>query len=1124
MSLLDATEQQRRAADPEASTWLSANAGSGKTKVLIDRVAGLLLDQVDPQHILCLTYTKAAASEMQNRLFARLGGWAMEEDAALRADLEALGAAGPFDGERLAQARRLFARAIETPGGLRIQTIHSFCAALLRRFPLEAGVSPQFVEMEDRTAELMRDEVIEALAKGPDAGILDALAAEFTGEDLTALAAEIASHRELFPAEAPDMATILDWFGLPADASPVSLATRAFDGHEADLMAQLVPVLSGLSATYEKLGTELSAHDWAVPGWPEYATLAEHFLYKSDKQRHRSKAGNWPQSNHSAARAALDPLLPRLDALMERVAAVRQDELSLAAARRAHVLHRFAAAFLPAYAARKAARGFLDFDDLILKTRQLLTDPAVAGWVLYRLDGGIDHILVDEAQDTSPVQWQVIERLAEEMVSGEGAHSGESRTLFVVGDRKQSIYSFQGADPAEFDRMQAEFASRLASGSGLQRLILPFSFRSSEAVLRAVDATFAAHPPAAGMIEESHRAIHPERPGRVDLWPWIEESDAPEDGPWFDPVDRVAEDHHSVRLARTIAEACATMIGAETLPEKDGRRPVRAGDIMILVQRRSDLFHEIIRALKERDLPVAGADRLRLGGELAVKDLAALLSFLALQEDDLSLAAALRSPLFGWSEAELFDLAHGRKGYLWQALRDARKRHPDTLAMLDSLRRDADFLRPYDLIDRILTRHDGRRRLLARLGQEAMDGIDALLQQALAYERAETPSLTGFLAWLETDDVEIKRQLDTAGDRIRVMTVHGAKGLESGIVILPDTAKRRVDVRAQVLPLAPGAPVWRGTAETLPSRQQDVLDRMKAAQEEERLRLLYVAMTRAESWLIVCGAGQSGDTGESWYRLVEAGLTHAGAVGHDFALGDGLRLSSATWEGPPLVSEAQAAAVTGDLPDWAKQRAPARPKPPAALNPSDLGGSKTIPGETDAPGETEAALRRGRLIHLLLEHLPLLPREAWPDLARDLLAVGEDAVTNEEADLLLSDARRVLEAPDLAPLFSPAALAEVALTADLPELGGRIRGAIDRLLVEKDRVLAVDYKTNRLVPATPAQVPDGILRQMAAYRSALLQIYPGRGVEVAVLWTAEARLMPLPDDILRTALEHQPTS
>ncbi|MDR5652680.1 double-strand break repair helicase AddA [Ruixingdingia sedimenti] len=1088
-----ASERQVQAADPGASTWLSANAGSGKTRVLTDRVARLLLAGCQPQRILCLTYTKAAASEMQNRLFRRLGAWAMLEEGALRAELDQLGVGGTQDAETLAAARRLFARAIETPGGLKIQTIHSFCASLLRRFPLEAGVSPQFTEMDDRTAELLRAEIIEEMADADD-GVIAALARHYSGESFTDLAAECARHRAGFAAPHDLHAA----FGLPEGMTAKRLLADVFLGGEAAWLAKAAPVLAQGKATDVKLAETLAALDLDAPDLGVLAALEGLFLFgEKTKAPFAAKIGSLPTKD---TRAALGPLLAPLEDWMARVEAARPGRLALVAAMRGAVLQAFASRFLPEYERRKLLRGWLDFDDLILRARALLTDPSVAQWVLYRLDGGIDHILVDEAQDTSPDQWKVIELLAQEFTAGEGAR-GEGRTIFVVGDRKQSIYSFQGADLSTFEAMQAQFGTRLAAAQqGLNVLELEYSFRSSPAVLNVVDRTFG--PEALGGAVR-HLAFRSAMPGRVDVWPALPPADDPEPQDWFDPVDMPAPRHHTAELAETIAAEIGRMIAARApVPAQGGGfRPVRAGDFLILVQRRSALFQQIIRACKARGLPIAGADRLRLGAEMAVRDLAALLSFLSLPEDDLSLAAILRSPLFGWGEAALHDLAHGRKGYLWAALRDRATDFADTHGVLTDLRDQADYLRPFELIDRMLTRHDGRRKLIARLGPEAEDGIDQFLQQALAYERVEIPSLTGFLGWLQTDDIEVKRQPDSAGNRIRVMTVHGAKGLEAPVVILPDTADRKLPEQGEIVTLADGTPIWRVASADMPPAMAEARAEAQARRAAENLRLLYVAMTRAESWLIVAAAGKL-DKGEAWHDLIRAGAEAAGAVAQDFPTGAGLRLQHGDW--PDTAAEVVAAAPPAPppLPPWARSHAATPPRPMAALSPSDLGGAKALAGEGDPD-----ALARGTALHRLLELLPGRAEAEWEPLARTL--PGADAG-------LLAEAGAVLRDPALAALFAPDTLAEVPVVADLG--GRRMMGAIDRLVVTPDRVLAVDFKSNRIVPPRPEDVPEGILRQMGAYAAALAQIYPGRRVETAVVWTAAPLLMPLPQDLVNAAL------
>lgn len=1115
--------RQIRAADPGRSTWLSANAGSGKTSVLIDRVARLLLRGVDPAHILCLTYTKAAASEMQNRLFKRLGEWAMLPDPDLHRSLTDLGLEGRHARDTLAGARRLFARAIETPGGLRIQTIHSFCAGLLRRFPLEAGVSPQFTEADERSARLLRQKIVEEMAAGIAPEAVLGLGRIHSGAEFDKLLAEVAA---LGDAEGLTDSAAFALFGVPEAESLEAILADCFAVGDADLLRAVAEAMPQGTKTDAKQAPSVVQAARLLPSAGALDLLEGLLLYGSGKTPFAARIDDFP--NKDLREGPLAPLVPALNGLMRRVETARARRIALEAAQRTAALYRFGAAFLPLYAARKAARGWLDFDDLIALTTRLLSSPGVAAWVLYRLDGGIEHILVDEAQDTSPAQWHVIEALAQEFTSGQSAHQGE-RTLFVVGDKKQSIYSFQGANVAIFDRKRDRFRAAFdAARMAFVTTSLDTSFRSSPAILNLVDALFQ-EPEMAGAMGDgvSHLAFRGDLPGQVELWPDIPPEKEEQPADWENPVDRVSPRHHAAILARQVAARIRQMLdeGAQIVA-REGPRRVHAGDFLILVQRRSALFAELIRACKEARLPIAGADRLKLAGELAVKDLTSLLAFLATPEDDLALAEALRSPLIGLSEGDLYDLAHARPTrYLWEALRARDDRFGAVLALLTDLRDRADFLRPYDLLSRILIHHDGRRRLLTRLGEEAEEGIDAFLQQALEYEAAEVPSLTGFLVWLQSDEMEIKRQVDAAGGKIRIMTVHGAKGLESEIVILPDCADRQNSDKGNVLTAEDGLPMW-----ALPQAQRPPAMEARAAarreqRREESLRLLYVALTRARSMLIVAAAGETRTTTKvggkdvpkplldlCWYRLVERALCRLNPVER----GESGRVHLYGHFPPALGALAPAAPAGGlpDLPDWARAMHSALEQPAPPLSPSALGGAKVMPGEPDedaAGAEGEASRRRGTAIHRLLEHLPRAAPADWPALAEALLPEDELRAS------ALAEATRVLRSPALAPLFAPGALCEVPITGDLA--GRRFLGAIDRLIIGPDEITLIDFKSNRLVPASAAEVPEGILRQMGAYAHLLAQVYPGRHLRAAILWTASASLMPLDPEIVRQALD-----
>ncbi|MEL6953006.1 MAG: double-strand break repair helicase AddA [Pseudomonadota bacterium] len=1125
MSLDEASRAQIAAADPEGSTWLVANAGSGKTRVLTNRVAWLLLQGARPERILCLTYTKAAASEMQNRLFERLGAWAMLSDGDLAGALAEMGVREQDRGPgQLARARTLFAQAIEAPGGLKIQTIHAYAAYILRRFPLEAGVTPNFVEIEDRQQALLAAEVLDAMAEGPDAPLVAGVAAYLSGSDMDAFLKAILSERRGL-AQPRDWGEIAGYFEIAPELKGEEIVARTFLGGEGEIARRLEPHLKGERSPQAKLKTLVPRFPWEAPELHDFAALEDAVLTGS-----KAKTPDVPKPIISTNKAVIDALGPDIEAwlaFLERVAEGRAARRGLIAAERAYALSRFAARWLSLYAEAKALRGWLDFDDLIEKTEGLLRDASLAPWVLYRLDGGIDHLLVDEAQDTSPAQWRIIAALAEEFAAGQGARDEVERSLFVVGDRKQSIYSFQGADPDGFDRMGDFFEARLAGAARpLARHQLLWSFRSAPVILELVD-HIARGDGAEGLGGGvAHRAFRGRMPGRVDIWPVIEKAEDKQDkGPWYAPVDMPNAADPRMRMAARVADwLAATLREPPLIDTPQGRRPVGPGDILILVRKRDPvMFPRLIREIKARGLPILGADKFTVTDHVAVKDLQALLHVLNTREDDLALATVLRSPLVGWDEAQLFDLAHGRPGYLYNALMERGGPEAETLRDLSG---KAEFLRPFELLQRALVQHGMRRRLVGRLGQEAEDAIDALLSQAQLYERQAVPNLTGFLDWLELGELKLKRDPSGQEGMIRIMTVHGAKGLEAPVVIVPDAHINQSMADKVRLIGAEAAPVaWLAPGDDYPTAQRAEVAARKLKDEEEANRLLYVALTRAANWLIVGAAGRIKADKKPpevacWYGKVEKAARELGAEPLEIEGEMGLRLQAGDWSvaAEAGAGEAPEAGPVPALPDWAGRKVSGARATATVLRPSDLGGAKALGGEAEGLDET-AALRRGRHIHLLLEHLPALPRDQWEDAVSDILSLdGRHDLSGDALTELAAEAAAVLGAPELAEIFAPDSLAEVALSAGSDTLGAQLEGQIDRLLVRDDRVLAVDFKSNAVVPEGPGEVPEGLLRQMGAYAEMLAAIYPERRIETALLWTREARLMHLDGDLTRAAL------
>lgn len=1101
-----ATQAQNKAARPRVSTWLTANAGSGKTRVLTDRVARLLLSGVRPESILCLTYTTAAASEMQNRLFDTLGSWSMQADHTLR---DALTSIGEVDPKELARARTLFAEAIEAPGGLKIQTIHSFCSKVLRQFPLEAGVNPNFRELDEAGQTALIETVVEDISRD-QSDVLKDMYSVYSSSDFVPLAKTIAAKREAFaPHLGPEK--IYDGFGVKFDVTQGSFAREVISTSDLEFLRSLAPLLRELGSKKDQDLAQALAGLPANTGKEALLSLEACLLKKSEPFNLKQI----PPTKAVKEAAAFAPLLAQYSDIGARVECARDQRLRISNAEQTVALQNFAQCFLERYQIAKAKTGSLDFDDLIIKTRNLLNDKGLA-WVHYRLDARIDHILVDEAQDTSPAQWDIINALCSEIVAGDAERS---RTLFVVGDKKQSIYSFQGADAEGFDAREASFREQLEHGLGLAEGKLLHSFRSSPAILNVVDAVFSEA--GEGVHSAKHRAFHEAMPGRVDLWPLVPAPGKLPELDWYDTSDRDVTNDATLQLAQSLARTVKTLTEIGTIPGNNGEwRRVQARDIMILVQRRSALFDKIISACKTLELPIAGADRLKLGSELVVRDLLALLAFLALPEDDLSLASALRSPILGWSEAELYELAAKRKegAFLWQELRRRHDDFPRTFDALTELRSRVDYQRPYEIIHSILTEFGGRRNFLSRLGPEAEDGMDELMNQALLFETAAVPTLTGFVAAAQAKDTEIKREAESGGDLLRVMTVHGAKGLESPIVILPDTTFMPTNTR-QVLVPGPNGVLSLSQGRNQASKQmEDAKTTLNIAANAERERLLYVAMTRAEKWLIVAGVQPKRDSGQrlNWHEKISNALDKMEAVELETPLGAGKRYSFGNWS-DQVDSRTEAKKTSGNTDVRVGFSAPNPSRAPKPRSPSDLGGETVLAAETQSPS---GGTRKGRQMHLLLEHLP---RASDPmSKAADLLSHGPDAVLRNELPDLVEEAQSIIHSHRS--IFADATLAEVDIVGFSPTLNERISGTIDRLIVDETSVRAIDFKTNANVPQREEDTPESILRQMGAYLEVLEDIYPEKDIEVAVLWTTTGQIMSLKHVIVRDALRRATTS
>lgn len=1153
----DASARQQRASDPATSVFVSANAGSGKTHVLVQRVIRLLLNNVDPARILCITFTKAAAANMAERVFSTLGHWVTLDDEALDAALRNVGIAQP-NAKWRERARKLFASVLETPGGLKVQTIHALCTRLLQQFPFEAQVPARFTVLDERDqTEIMERASLGVMldaSQNPDSPVGGALryamgvAPDMTLRDVVNQACLGRDHVIAWTEDR----SIDQAMGDVANAIGVDPAERVEDVEREIVDGPNLPrseweSLAAILQTGNKSDIEQARRLREAHAMVGDAAQADRYLdvfLTGDGGRRKSFVTKKISDVRPDIAEMLDRECIRVIALLERRRAINIRD-------RTQSLLVIATAVASNYRREKQARGLLDYDDLIGKTLQMLEQTS-PGWVHYKLDRGVDHVLIDEAQDTSPTQWDIVERIIAEFTTGEGAREGVKRTVFAVGDEKQSIFSFQGAAPREFDERRRKLEKKFTDAK------LPFckedfiySFRSGKAILESVDYVFrdpdiyasihavGAHP--------VHESLADAAPGLVDLWNLEERDQREEIEGWRAPFDAVTATSPEVKLARRIRNEIKTLITQGTMTGHLGnRRPLGYGDILVLVRRRGNAFDAVIQALKQSGIPVAGADRLKLTEHIAIIDLMNLADALLLPGDDLALAVALKSPLFGLDDDDLFTLAWLRKGTLRDALAEhapANDRFRDAFERLKRCEKSAVQQTPFAFFAWLLGGQGeiegGRQRILRRLGHEANDALDEFLELALTYERKAPASLQGYMAWLRAADTEVKRDMEISRDEVRVMTVHGAKGLEASVVFLADTSTSPADTeRLSLIRMARGnAPadvagvtIWAGRKAEDPPCVVQARAAMTAETEHEYRRLLYVAMTRAADRLIVggCKPGNRKDVREfSWYHLIEKGLGNSGLARQEFetAVGKVKRFVRPGEAESDAAGPAAPAAVVARiaLPPWVHRAAVLEAPAGRSLQPSDTDEAVYRRLPTGAlPDHRPPARLRGTLVHRLLQSLPELPRDRRHDTALSYLARNASDWSAAERDALAAQVMAVLNDARFASVFAEGSRAEVAIAGRLTTRRGHpvlISGQIDRLVVTPHGVLVVDYKTSHAPPPNVADVPPAYVRQLALYRAVLASLYPELPVKAALLWTEALEMMEISASALDAGLD-----
>lgn len=1148
--------RQSSASDPLSSVWVGASAGTGKTKVLVDRLLRLMLPRrlpdgtlvaTLPEKILCITFTKAAAAEMAARVSSVLRQWVTMDDAALAHALETLTGTAADD-DMMRAARRLFATVVDVPGRMKIMTIHGFCQAVLRRFPLEAGVSPQFELIDEASASETRDGIMHALGTFASGTPQDPLSQSFMAlasaagdaAGLGRVLQKIISRRRAFLDFIKRMGgvdaaidAVYAAFGL-SHALTVTDITADFCAPDQVRYDSLQSAASALLATSKKADNE-KAH--IILSWLRQTPATRGRLLNDYELAFLTGEG---KKRATLATKDAEKILPDVCAIMddeaERILALNDRLAALRTARATADILRVGHDILEKYARIKAQKGHLDYDDLIEKTGALLADRSMASWVLYKLDHGIDHILVDEAQDTNLAQWQLLQAIADEFYSGSGARPDTVRTIFVVGDEKQSIYSFQGADVAAFDSMNRYFSARIAeAGQSWRPVDLNLSFRSTPSVLAAVDAIFA--PPAnrRGLTADhardiTHVARRADDAGHVAFWPLLASDKKEAVTPWQPATSRTGVQSGAAKMAERIAGVIDDWLKHGEILQS-AARPIRPSDILILVRSRNAFVTHMMRALKARRIPVAGLDRMYLSRELSVLDLMAIAGAALMPQDDLTLATALKTPLLGYDDDRLMKICIGRDGHVWDALAAQDK---ESYAYLADLAARASWMRPYDFFMHILTgevpgrqKISGKAALLMRLGPDCLDPLDEFLNAAVNYERQHVPSLQAFLAWFSRSEAEIKRDQEQAGsDMIRIMTVHGSKGLQAPIVFLPDTTGaaiptgqgKRVDM---IWPDEnQGGFLYAPASADEPDIFKKLANGVREKVAEEHRRLLYVALTRAADRLYIGGFyAERPPPTECWYNWIKPVMEATGRAEPDADTGETVYILDNPQTRPlaaPVIKPVQN--MRAALPIYAETPAPVEARAARPLAPSVMAGADDAAVASPFARDTnDIRFKRGIIAHHLFQTLPDLAANMRNDAAREYLALPQHGLTDVQQAELAAEVSAVMTHPQFAPIFSDAARGEVPVTG-LIETRDQglyaLSGQIDRLLITDDDVLIVDFKTNRPPPATIEGVADLYLRQLAAYRAVMARIYPQKTVSCALLWTDGPHLMPIPSATL----------
>jgi len=838
--------EQDRAASPSENVWVQANAGTGKTSVLVQRLLRILFRSESQSGVLCLTYTNAAAGEMRNRILSKLREWAMASDNVLRELLDGVAHNRvPTDAD-LKSARDIFFTYIDNPDILKIKTIHGFCEEILHRFPVEAGLSPAWTLVSDANQKVLLQDAFDSMIKSAaaDTRLSDAFAhlvgrvseyympdllKELTGQYKTFFQVENLDNYRKYFIDTIQNFLLSDFTNLPPEST------------------------ERLQNIVENAVTDQKSRKKPVGYLTELINKTKQYI---------DKTIDFDEYKFTYLKLDLEPKkdLQKLDYVqteLDRVYRQAQYDVNRQIMRDSVAMFDLAAGFARSYMALKHARNLLDFDDLILYTRRLFSRPETMGWVLSQLDLGLNHILVDEAQDTSPQQWDILRMMAGDFFT-DGDTAGQTHSMFVVGDSKQSIYGFQGADPNAFAASRQDIAAQIKNNMrAIAEIPLTQSFRSTAPILESVDRFFGNHDivELTGFVNNPHKCFRAHAPGLVEINPVVSKKESDTDVRGY--ISMIAD-----KIERLIKNGECT-----------------AGDIMVLVQKRKPMAPQLVAELKRRNIDVAGSDRIVLPDFPAVRDLLNMTRFCLNPADDYSLCCVLKSPLFRLTEADILNLCNARTMAIKNAPNDAapvtvfdilQQMMPEIFARLNTILQWGAQCGPYTFFTNILNSDNARAEMISALGTEIIDPLEEFLTICLAYERTQPGTMRHFLKWFITGGSEIKRDMDESSG-VRVVTVHGSKGLEAPFVFLIDTTNMPDGEKFVPIPNVAARedmPVpWIWLPRSVPSARRTAAVNAAAHNRlAEYYRLLYVAMTRARDRLYIFGyTPNKAPNADSWH-------------------------------------------------------------------------------------------------------------------------------------------------------------------------------------------------------------------------------------------------------------------